>query len=408
MNITVLAGYFTPEKSADTHLNDDLVRDLAAQGANVNVFVPFPVRGVSEQEQREYENCAIEQVNEHLRIHRVGKKGFFHKGLVRRGLNLFMKTWKLYMSARNSNADAFLVVSTPPFLGYAAILLAKKAPVVYKLQDIFPDSLIKTKGWSEKSIVVKILRKLEKKVYSSANCIVVMSNDMKQTLLERGVPEWKIQVIYDWIDINTCFPVCRNENPLYDVFELKKEEFIVSYAGNIGYLQNIETILRAAEILKKKQPDIRFVIIGDGAWKEQMLSTIEQKELDNVSTFPMQPLSQVSNVYSLADVGLVSLKPGVSKAALPSKTWSIMSAACPVICEIDLDSELSEIIQRVQCGISVGSADGEAMAEAILKLYRLEEQERVAMGKRGREYVVNTINRSVSTKKYYDVLRMIV
>ncbi len=408
MKITVLAGYFTPEQSADTHLNDDLVRDLASYGAEVDVIVPFPTRGLEEEEQKKYETLKCEELAKRLRVHRIGKRGKFHSGLIRRGVDLFVKVYKLYSVAKKEKTDCYFIVSTPPFLGYAAIMLSKKAPVVYKLQDIFPDSLMKTKGWTEKNFVVRILRKLERKVYASATQIVVMSNDMKNTLMERNVPESKIQVIYDWIDVNSCLPVTREENSLFDEYGIDREKFVVSYAGNIGYLQNLETVMNAAKIVMEKKVEIQFVIIGDGAWKPQMMEMIAANKITNVCVLPMQPLERVSEVYSMPDIGLVSLKPGVSKAALPSKTWSIMSAACPVICEIDPDSELSAIIHTVNCGETVESGDAKALAEAVLSLYGLGKEKLVSIGLQGREYIVNNLDRKHSTAKYFKVIENVV
>lgn len=407
MRITFIAGYFTPEQSADTHLNDDLARDLAIYGAEVEVVVPFPSRGLSQDDQEEYVEKKREVVGERLRVNRIGKAGIYHSGLMRRGVNLIVKSIRLYFSARRIKTDCYLVTSTPPFLGYIAILLSKKAPVVYKLQDIFPDSLIKTKGWSEKNILVKLLRCLEKRVYEKVAQIVVMSNDMKMTLQERGVQENKIQVIYDWIDVTACYSIKKEENLLVKQIADKKDKFIVSYAGNIGHLQNLRTVLSAAELIQKESLDIVFVIIGDGAWKSTMLDIIKERELKNIVVMPLQPLEYVSEVYSLPDVGLVSLKQGVSKAALPSKTWSILSASRPVICEIDLDSELASIIKTVNCGVSVASGDATALANAILQLYNLDEEELKMMGTRGRAFVVNNLSRETSTQKYYQLVKRV-
>ena len=327
MNVTFLAGYFTPEKSADTHLNDDLVRDFSEYGCKVHVIVPFPNRGVSKEEILKYETLREEKVNDTLSIHRVGGKTKFKKDLISRGFSFIQKTLSIYLESRKHKTDCFFVVSTPPFLGYLAILLSKKAPVIYKLQDVFPDNLIEIKNLSESSILVKILRKLEKKVYTSVSRILVCSNDVKKTLKKRGVPEEKITVVHDWVDETSCVPISRTDNLLFDTFGVSRDDFIFTYAGNIGHMQNIDTIIDAAKILKDQALPIKIALIGDGARKQHIEERVRNESLTNVIMIPMQPLSKVSEVYSFGDVGLVSLKPGVARTALPSKTWSIMSAA---------------------------------------------------------------------------------
>lgn len=407
MNITFLAGYFTPEKSADTHLNDDLARDFASYGSNVNVVVPFPNRGLSEEQIIQYEALRHEKINDHLTIHRVGGKSKFQKGLVARGLSFLMKTCSLYKESRKHKTDCYFIVSTPPFLGYLAILLSRKTPVVYKLQDVFPDNLIEVKHLSENNPAVKILRKLEKKVYSSVSRILVCSNDVKETLMRRGVEEEKIEVVHDWVDETTCVPVPRNENPLFDTFGVSRDAFIFAYAGNMGYMQNIDTIVDAAKILQEKEPNIKVALIGDGACKQHIEDRIRNESVSNVIMLPMQPLDKVSQVYSFGDVGLVSLKPGVAKTALPSKTWSIMSAARPVLCEIDLNCELADIIRTESLGECVLPGDSGGMAASMLSMYRMSRQELDATGHNCRKYIVDQLNRKKSTVECYKQINKI-
>ena len=402
MNITFLAGYFTPEKSADTHLNDDLARDFASYGSTVHVVVPFPNRGLNEDQIAKYETLRNEKINDHLTIHRVGGKSKFQKGLIARGLSFLKKTFLLYKESRKYKTDCFFVVSTPPFLGYLAIFLGSKTPVVYKLQDVFPDNLIEIKNLSESNLLVKILRMLEKKVYASVSRILVCSEDVKETLLNRGVDEQKIAVVHDWVDETSCVPVPRNENPLFDTYGVSRDDFIFAYGGNIGHMQNVDTIIDVAKILQDEEPNIKIVLIGDGARKQHIEDRVHDEAVSNVIMIPMQPLDKVSYVYSFGDVGLVSLKPGVAKTALPSKAWSVMSAARPVLCEIDAECELTDIIRNEMLGECVLPGDACGMAEAMLKMYKMSSRELDAMGKRCRGYIVDELNRKKSTTKCYE------
>lgn len=401
----MLAGYFSPEQSADTHLNQDMAQDFARYGAEVTVVVPFPSRGVDLQTQAEYTKKRTEQICEHLCVMRVGNPDRFRQNLVVRGLMLLRKSWQLYRTAKKLDADAYFILSSPPFLGYVGALLAKRAPVIYKLQDIFPDSLLHAKGWSETRWSVRLLRRMERFVYQNVTQIHVISEDMKATLLSRGVPEEKLHVVWNWIDENACVPVEREDNHLFQQFRLPPDRFYIGYAGNIGLLQNVETIIRAARRLETQTPDIQFIVIGDGAWRPKMEEMLKERPLSNLKIFPMQPVQAVSQVYSLGDVELVSLKPGVTKMAMPSKTWSIMSAARPVVCEIDLDSGLREIIHEAKCGMCVASGDDEALANVLLQLYEMPEKERVAMGRRGRQFIEKHLTRAASTRKHYVLIQ---
>ena len=387
-NITFLAGYYEPDISADTHLNSSLCNGLSRAGYKVTVVAPYPSRGISDDIISKYSNIR-EETNEYgVNIKRVCR-GKFRKNIFLRGIYFIRKTILLYDAAKKVDTDAYVIMSTPPFLGLISSFLPKKAVKIYRLQDIFPDSLINSGIINEGGLIFKFLKYLEKRIYAGNDLIITVSKDMKDQLIARGVNSEKVKVIYNWIDENRCTPIEKKDNSLFEEFDIDKDKFNVVYAGNIGLLQNVETIIKAAEYLRLRD-DIRFIIIGDGVLKEKIKEHIAQSKLNNIHMFPMQPLEKVSFVYSLGDVGLVSLKPGVSKSAMPSKTWSIMSAGRPVICEIDSYSELNEIVKNNKCGICIEPGDYVGMANAIVELSKLESLNE--MGKNGRKYVCEYIS----------------
>ncbi len=401
MKLTMMAGYFYPEQSADTHLNYDMARELSEKGFDVTVVVPFPSRGLTSEEQKKYLDKTDERVSEHLRILRVGKPTAYTDSFARKAWNLFSKSRNLYRVAKKIPTDVYLVVSTPPFLGYAVPKLARRAKVVYKLQDVFPDSLIHSKGLTESHPLIRILRRKERNVYRFADRILACSDDVKKTLLSRAVPEEKIRVVYDWIDDKTCTPIPPEENYLFDRFGINRGVFNVYYAGNIGYLQNVETMVAAAERLKNE--NIFFTIIGDGAKKQKILQMIEEKQLHNIAVYPLQSVDKVSQVYSIGNVGIVTLKPEIARYALPSKTWSILSAGRMVICEIDTDTELASLIRERNLGVVVAPGDDRAMAEAILAASRAGE-DTAEKGRNGRRFIENELNIDVAMKSIEDCI----
>lgn len=407
MKITFLTGYFHPELSADTRLNLDLAHSLAESGFEVTVIVPFPTRGVPDIIQQEYIEKKEEQLSNNLRIIRIGNPSTYQQSIVSRGFSLLKKSWQMFTTAKSIDTDLYLIISTPPFLGYAAALLSKNKPVIYKLEDIFPDSLKYTMNLKESHPAVLLLRKLEKWVYKKVSSIVVVSHDMKRTIIEHGAPAAKISTIYDWIDENACCPVSKDDNYLFDKFNLPRDKFYVCYAGNIGHLQNIHTLVKASELLEEQCPEIKFVVIGDGAWKKEMLSILEASPHNNFFHFPMQPTDQIAYVYSLGDIGIVSLKPDITKYALPSKTWDILSAGRPAICEIDLYSSLCSIIENNQCGYSVAPNDAQALADKIIYLYKHQDECQQA-GSNGRNYILDNITRKAAAERYCKLITVMI
>lgn len=403
MNITLIAGYYPPEQCADTRLNKDLALSLSEMGHNVTVVVPFPSRNVPFKETEKYceNNCEI--VSDNLKVIRVGSYSGYNESLVRRGIGFMLKSIELYETAKKIPTDIYLVISTPPFLGYVAALLAKHSKVIYKLQDIFPDSLMHVKNYSEKHLLVSILRVLEKWVYRNVSLIVTMSEDMKKTVTKRGVSGDRVAIIRDWIDEDACYPVLRENNILFNEFKLDQRRFYVCYAGNIGLLQNVLTMVYAAKIVEREYPDIQFVVIGNGVCKAELERVIGTEGVNNFHVYPMQPEKILAHIYSLGDVGIVTVKPDVTKIALPSKTWAVLAAGRPAICELDKTSELGALVEKEQCGYTIAPGDAEAMAKHITYLYQNQD---IAsrMGQNGRAFILRHLTKQQATKKYEKIL----
>src|SRR5699024_1561271 len=196
-------------------------------------------------------------------------------------------TFKIYKYSKKLETDAFYIYSTPPFLGVAGARLTKIAPTLYNAQDLFPDSLIKIKNLNENNFLIKLLRKMEERIYKKNTKIITISEDMKKTITKSGVPSKKIDVINNWVDLNKVNHVKRDENILFEKFNLNKNKFIISYAGDIGLFQNFDLILDAAEKLQqKKYKNIEFVIIGNGSYKKELMNQIESRQLKNMQVFP--------------------------------------------------------------------------------------------------------------------------
>lgn len=149
--------------------------------------------------------------------------------------------------------------------------------------------------------------------------------------MAKGVPEEKIEVIYNWVDTDAIQPIAKEDNPLFEEFGIDRTKFTVVYAGNLGNAQNIDIILEGAKML----PQVQFVVFGTGGLEDEIRVRIAHEHLDNVRLLPLQPYERVSQVYSLGDVCIVSCKAGLGGSAMPSKTWSIMSCARPVLASFD-------------------------------------------------------------------------
>lgn len=406
MRILFLAAYFFPEKAASTYLSENRNQAFADAGFDMIVYAPTPTRGISEKMCEEYKHKRVEyRFNNHMHV--------FRFSLMREGKNPMLRALRyvlscckhFYYGCKVKDVDVIFVASTPPIQGAMAALVKKVTgvPLVYNLQDIFPDSLVGTGLAKKNGLLWKIGRVIENFTYRNADKIIVISEDFKRNIMAKGVSEDKIEVIYNWVDEDAVRNVNRNDNILFDRYGLDKDKFYITYCGNIGLTQNMDLLLEVAQELTLNE-DIQFVLIGDGAYKHEVEDFVKEKGLRNVILLPFQPYEEISHVFSLGDVGLIISKPGVGENSVPSKTWSIMSAERPVIANFD-ENELKTIIEQNRCGIFTKAGDKEAFKQAILSLYS-DRNKGVEMGKNGRKFILENLTKEIGTSKYVNVIKL--
>lgn len=408
MRLLLLPAYYYPEKAASLYLSDNRNEAFAQAGMDMIVFVPTPCRGISAEERKVY--CK--------KKHRVeklygGKMILYRFSLYAEGTIPVMRAFRyvlcwikqLYRGLLAHDIDVVYLASTPPIQGVMGGLLKKMkgVPFVYNLQDIFPDSMAGTGLARKGGLIWKIGRLIENFTYKHADKIIVISEDFKKNIMAKGVPEDKIVVIYNWVDQNKVVDVPREENKLFDAYGLDRSKFYITYNGNIGLTQNMEMLLDVAKELQEEYKDIHFVLVGNGAYLDEVKRKVADQQLENVHLLPFQPYEDISHVFSLGDASLVISKPGVGANSVPSKTWSIMSASRPVLANFD-ENELKTIIENNHCGIFTKAGDKDAFKESILTLYNHRELCK-EYGYNGRKFVLDNLTREVGTQKYVDVIK---
>lgn len=405
----MLPTYFEPERVASNYLSNNRDEAFAAAGFYMINYVPNPCRGISKEEREKYSSKKYRKeltLNAHYSVNRFS---LYSEGtnILMRALRYFLcSSIQLYKSIRTKDIDCVFLVSTPPTQGVLGGLLKKikKVPFVYNLQDIFPDSLVGTGLAKKGGILWKIGRVIENFTYRNADKIIVISEGFKKNIMAKGVPEEKIVVVYNWVDEEAVKHVAREENKLFDKYNLDRSKFYITYSGNIGLTQNMDMLLEVAKELESES-DIHFVLIGEGAYKEKVKEIIQEKQIRNVTLLPFQPYEDISHVFSLGDVGLVISKPGVGENSVPSKTWSILSASRPVLVNFD-ENELKDIVDKHQCGIFTKAGDKTAFKEAILRLYHNRDLCR-ELGCNGRQFILKNLTKNAGTQQYVDVIKNI-
>ena len=403
MKILFTCAYFPPEKAASIYLTENLVEDLSRQGNKVAVFTPSPTRGIDDKTRESYLKRPLETLcdgNATIRRFPLYKEG---RNPIGRALRYFICTLQHTYYALKERYDILFLDSTPPTQGIigAVVKALRHKKVVYNLQDIFPDSLVSTGLAKKDSILWKIGRAIENMTYCNADKIIVISEDFKRNIAAKGVPEDKIEVVYNWVDEKSVVPVQRKDNPLFEEFGLNRSDFFVVYAGNLGSAQNIDIILHAAD-KTRDVADLKYLIFGNEEQAAEYRSKAESMRLTNLRFLPIQPYERVSFVYSLGNAAIVSCKKGFGQIAMPSKTWSIMSAGTAVIASFDGGGDLQNIIESNRAGLFTQAESTDEFTDAIMRLHE-NPNECEAMGKRGREFIIRNLTREIGTSRYSEI-----
>lgn len=410
--ILKLSPYYYPEQVSSSHMTRDLNEELFRSGYTIENFVPTPSRGITKEVRDKYKKIKHEELDDgHTIVHRFSMipEG---KNPIQRALKYVLVNLTQYRKgSRAEGIDLIYAGSTPPTQGFLCAKVKRKlskrygrnVPFVFNLQDIFPDSLVNAKMTHKGSLIWKIGRKIEDYAYRNADIIITISEDFKENILAKGVPESKIRVIPNWVNTENVYAVKREDNVLFPRYNLDPSLFYICYSGNIGHSQNLDLLLSVAKKIRGEFPSVRFVLIGEGAAKEETQQKIEAEKIDNVIMLPFQDYSEISHVFSLGDAGLIISKPGVGGSSVPSKTWSIMAAERPIIASLDQNSELAKLIASSKSGVVADAGDEEALIEAI-RFFVEEPDKRREMGVNGMKYLKEYANKEKSVSQYLSVM----
>ena len=277
-----------------------------------------------------------------------------------------------------------------------------RAKIVYVIQDLWPESVAHS-GMMRNRLLHGVLLRFCDFAYGRADKLVVIAPGMKEVLVRRGIPENRIEVIYNWSEQEEDVGGAPRDAALAAEYGLT-DTFNVMYAGNMGGMQALDNLLDAARLLGETHPDVRLVLLGGGTERERLAARAKTEGLTNVVFLPRQAPEAMPRVYSLADAVIVQLKDiPLFAVTVPSKTQACLAAGLPLLMGIRGDA--ADLVEAAGAGVRYAPENARSLAEAILKLRALPADELREMGRRGREYYMSRLSRDVGTAAYADVFR---
>ncbi|MDY4635679.1 MAG: glycosyltransferase family 4 protein [Candidatus Limivicinus sp.] len=395
-DILFLCQFFYPEYNSSATLPFDTAKYLASQGFSVDGLVGYP------KEYSVNKHLPLEETVDGVGIKRIKYIQLNRTGMLGRLINYFSFTLHSLLQIRYlRNYKSVIVYSNPPVLPIVPTLAKKLygTRFVFVAYDVYPEVAYASHSLTPDSIVSKVMDWINKRLYKSVDCVVALTDEMKEFLLANR-PELsreRITTIANWAHESTRKP----DHEAYERFGYKDGQFVVSYFGNMGTCQDTETMMKAAERLKNDDR-VRFLIVGHGNKKGSVDSRIREGGLKNVQLLDFLTGKDFQQAVAISSCCIVSLEKGLMGTCAPSKYYSYLQGGQPVLAVTEKESYLAQEVEREKIGYAVTIGDGEALKDAIVALVENPEQE-LAMGKKARALYESRYSYETAMEKYREL-----
>lgn len=303
-------------------------------------------------------------------------------------INMLTLSMSVFWSAlRNfSKGDRVLVVTNPPTMPFVCALasLVKGASYILLIHDNYPEILIAAGKSKPESVFVRIMNHANRWLYKFSSRIIVCGRDMKE-LVERKTAGLDVPIgtIQNWAELETVSPRPRDENELLREIGMA-DRFVFLYAGNMGYPNDVESIVECATRYAA-DPRFGFIFLGGGVKRRWIENEVSNRGLQNVRVLDPRPRSEQNVFLNACDVALVSLVPQMWGVSVPSRTYNILAVGKPILALAEPGSEVTRVIEDDRVGWYVSPANPDGLCDILEAIASTPASELRSMGVRARE-----------------------
>lgn len=395
-DVLFLCQFFHPEYISSAQLPFDTARALQRSGLTVDVLCGYP---------REYYSgppVPDEETVEGIHIRRLHYLQPDRSHTLGRLVNYFSFTLSVFLHMRKlKQYRTVLFYSNPPVLPWVVSWAKKRfgCKLVFVSYDLYPELALRTGALKPGSSVSRLMKHINKVVYPKLDAVVALSSEMKTFLAEnRAVDPEKITVIPNWY--------ADSGEPGRDLTgnRFAKElggKFIVSYFGNMGTVQDVDTILGAIRLLRDEN-SIFFLFAGHGNKMEALKKAIAEENLRNARVLDFLHGKDYRDALQISGAALISLEAGTTGLCVPSKTYSYMMEGIPLIAIMGDSDIVSDI--RSGAGVSLKNGESQRLAE-LIRLLAADPQGREAMSRKCRELYLTRYTPEICTGQYVSLFR---
>ena len=356
--ILLIHRYFWPDTPPYAVMLREMAKGLVDAGFDVTVFSSQPSYKLNLNIPKQ----AYDEDINGFKVVRNRLQMGSRKNIFTRVVDILSFCVGLFFYLMKSKHDICMIATTPPIVGGLVLRLAcqlKGTPYMYHCQDIYPEVALVSNSMQE-GWLYRFLQRIDLKTCESAMATIVLSDDMKQSMLHRGYQNTDNLMVINNFELKSDMPEKS------DVIDMDNRFFNVVFAGNIGRFQGLDTVVDA---IKKLPIDskVRFYFVGEGAAlkgiKEQLVSCIGS----TVFFMGHQPISVTRRFLAKASLCLVTLQKDIIKYAFPSKTMTYLCEGKPILVMAEESSALANMVKEYNLGFVVSPGNAQAMADTILQ-----------------------------------------
>lgn len=379
LRVLYLSQWFSPENGT---VGLQVAKGLTEYGYEVEALTGFPNYPSGKLESGYRLSPYMRETMDGVPVHRVYLYPSHNRSSLGRALNYvsFFVSALIFCLFNARRFDVIYVYHPPITVGLAAALSGyiTRRPFILEVQDLWPDS-VAASGMNGTSRLARLLDPICRFVYRRAGLVLGQSHGMAQRLIERGVSEHKADVMFNWANESAA-----RANGVYDLNSLNfNGRFNFVYGGNLGAVQGLDTLVRAAHRLMETAPQVQLTLVGDGLERERLAALIDELGATNVQILPSVPQSQIGDIFAAADVLVTHLKDDpLFEITIPSKTQFYLAMGKPVL--VGVRGESARIVTAAGAGMAMAPDNEEAIAASFRTMASMPREELNQMGAQAR------------------------
>lgn len=403
-DVLFLCQYFYPEYVSSATLPFDTAEALVNSGFSVGALCGYP------KEYNLLTKVPLKETYKGIEIKRLKYIQLERSNFIGRLINYFSFTFVVALHFIHlRNYKSIIVYSNPPILPFIAALANKffNTKVVFVSYDVYPELAQITNNISQNSIISKMMSIINKVVFKRVNKVVALSSEMKAFLLNHRstLTEQKVEVIPNWYeDKGSSKTLDSIDNKIFSSTK-KDGTLVVSYFGNMGICQDLDTIIDAIRALKDDSK-VKFIFAGHGNKMQLMKDIIEKEKIKNVIIFDFLHGQDFQDALNISDCFIVSLAKGVTGLAVPSKTYSYMMAGKPVIAIMEEPADITKDLKENNAGYTLQPGETFKLVDALKDLRDNPKKIKI-MGENCRKVFLKKYTKEKCTGQYVEMMKNI-